>query len=690
MEYIYFDESKIFDASKTSLVVQYKEKKIIKYIDLISKKEVKNPDAFVKEDYFTRASYYKNYENKYLIGLEYEINATHNILNESWKLIGAILIDKQKKCYLKVNEMISSYLKNNLKQEDRYILDLPKINENNENLYVCLSNSFLWLGFHFSYHSILNMDDNNFEFNKNLQEEASSFFGNNLLRIGNDKLYPFGQAKVFKKWMQQEEIRPSNGKIQNDINKYIELPLKNITKPKLKKQTYIDKNVLHKYATIQKVSNNISVIRIFKDVNYLEKLETIELFRMYVEKNKITLCKQNNFSEYVPVKGNITSINFDYQLIKNKKDDFSGTIFEYLMKHFDEFNKEKHFLVLFLFIKYPILEKLYNAGFEDLIKILINNDDDINYEIKRIFGKINNKKSLNMSLGINKKQMLKLKEKEDFLYFSNIEDYDYRRRYVPGLLYLMKIISGQDMLNTLDEQSYDELLDIAVDIQKYYKLQNNSKEISNVYQLINWSSLIRDMYNVKTYIIVLKSFLVILQENTIETSNYYVQTYRDYLYMIKQMGTNDGFKATFSEAAEITEMHNIAVELFNTIRNKYLKDEFIKVSKRWEKYKFKNKRFSIVIPNEPEDLAKEGLELRHCVKGYIEKVIKKHTNIVFIRKNDELDKSFFTVEISNDNTIEQVHGFCNRNVDTEPELLDFIVEWSENNNLKLSNFDKVR
>ena len=59
-------------------------------------------------------------------------------------------------------------------------------------------------------------------------------------------------------------------------------------------------------------------------------------------------------------------------------------------------------------------------------------------------------------------------------------------------------------------------------------------------------------------------------------------------------------------------------------------------------------------------------------------------------KKEEIEKPFFTVEITNDDTIQQIHGFCNRNVDTEPDLINFIVKWMENNNLKASNYDKVR
>jgi hypothetical protein len=63
---------------------------------------------------------------------------------------------------------------------------------------------------------------------------------------------------------------------------------------------------------------------------------------------------------------------------------------------------------------------------------------------------------------------------------------------------------------------------------------------------------------------------------------------------------------------------------------------------------------------------------------------------MFIRKNDELDKPFFTVEITNDNSIQQVHGFGNRNADTENGLVEFVKKWAKERKLKLTNFNKIR
>ena len=120
-------------------------------------------------------------------------------------------------------------------------------------------------------------------------------------------------------------------------------------------------------------------------------------------------------------------------------------------------------------------------------------------------------------------------------------------------------------------------------------------------------------------------------------------------------------------------------------------EAFKKSVKKCEKWIWTDdERFQIVIPSGPGDLAKEGLELHHCVKSYIDRVCDEKTNIVFIRQIDALDKPFFTVEISNSGIIEQVHGFANCNSSTAPGLDDFIKTWAKETKLKMSNINKVR
>lgn len=107
------------------------------------------------------------------------------------------------------------------------------------------------------------------------------------------------------------------------------------------------------------------------------------------------------------------------------------------------------------------------------------------------------------------------------------------------------------------------------------------------------------------------------------------------------------------------------------------------------KYYFKYGNLITVIPQSIVDIKNEGTNLNHCVgKGmtYIEKIISEESNIIFIRLSNDINKSFYTVEIS-ENKILQCYGF-NHKLPTE-EVSEFILEWKNNLESKLYQFNEV-
>lgn len=58
----------------------------------------------------------------------------------------------------------------------------------------------------------------------------------------------------------------------------------------------------------------------------------------------------------------------------------------------------------------------------------------------------------------------------------------------------------------------------------------------------------------------------------------------------------------------------------------------------------KAKGLVIIIPKDASELLKEGQILHHCVGTYVERVAKKETLILFIRRQDNPDNPYFTLE----------------------------------------------
>lgn len=65
----------------------------------------------------------------------------------------------------------------------------------------------------------------------------------------------------------------------------------------------------------------------------------------------------------------------------------------------------------------------------------------------------------------------------------------------------------------------------------------------------------------------------------------------------------------------------------------------------------------IKLPENSDEIKKEGIALRHCVGGYVDKVAKGETIILFIRKEDEPDKPYYTMEWKG--KVIQCRGYCN-------------------------------
>ena len=154
-----------------------------------------------------------------------------------------------------------------------------------------------------------------------------------------------------------------------------------------------------------------------------------------------------------------------------------------------------------------------------------------------------------------------------------------------------------------------------------------------------------------------------------------VYTYEDYfnacVYIGLQMeDTKNAFPKDWNYWREVRENQRAAKKAQED--RKALRERNKKMKAIAEKYaklaNSKNAMFAVVIADSKASLVREGKVLQHCVgrMDYDERILKESSLIFFIRKADEIDKPYVTVEFSLDNgKVRQCYGFKDSRPDDE-------------------------
>lgn len=148
--------------------------------------------------------------------------------------------------------------------------------------------------------------------------------------------------------------------------------------------------------------------------------------------------------------------------------------------------------------------------------------------------------------------------------------------------------------------------------------------------------------------------------------NQEVNDYHDYLQLAAGLGYNldddwilypKNLKERHDQLTE--EQNERKAELEKESDDK--KDRKLKRTikrKGWTRYEMETEQLLIRLPKCAHEIRKEGNAQHHCVATYMDRMVAGETCILFIRKKEEPDKSYYTVEVRDDEVI-QVRGKYN-------------------------------
>ena len=177
-----------------------------------------------------------------------------------------------------------------------------------------------------------------------------------------------------------------------------------------------------------------------------------------------------------------------------------------------------------------------------------------------------------------------------------------------------------------------------------------------------------------------------------------LRLWKDYLSMASRMKM-DVQKEIVYKPTDIKQAHDSLVKMCDNknivkrageIVQKYPDVDDILWSIR-EKYEYSDDKYAVVVPKKIEDIIYEGRTLGHCLDKsdiYFDRIQRRESFIVFLRRMDDIKKPYYTMEIEPDGTTRQKRTTGDRQDKDFQEAVSFIRKWQGEIKKRLDRNDK--
>jgi hypothetical protein len=128
------------------------------------------------------------------------------------------------------------------------------------------------------------------------------------------------------------------------------------------------------------------------------------------------------------------------------------------------------------------------------------------------------------------------------------------------------------------------------------------------------------------------------------TISNFVGDYWDYAKAAREMGYNMADTLYF-KPKNFYEMHDRTIAANNARKDAISVNAFKESVKGYLGIHFEKYKLAVQVAKSPEELTQEGKALGHCVGSYAKRVSEGSSLIFFVRKADEPDLSYYTLEV---------------------------------------------
>lgn len=180
-----------------------------------------------------------------------------------------------------------------------------------------------------------------------------------------------------------------------------------------------------------------------------------------------------------------------------------------------------------------------------------------------------------------------------------------------------------------------------------------------------------------------------------KTAQEVISQWKDYLSMAQKLKMKMGDEMIY-KPRELKKRHNQCVaelnrraEIERQKKNRErareedarLRRRFPGISKRLpeikKKYSYEDDRYLIRVPEKLYEIVEEGYNLHHCAGAtdrYFDRMERQETYIVFLRKKEAPDTSYYTVEVEPGGAIRQHRGLYDEETDIA-QIRPFLKKW---------------
>ena len=194
-----------------------------------------------------------------------------------------------------------------------------------------------------------------------------------------------------------------------------------------------------------------------------------------------------------------------------------------------------------------------------------------------------------------------------------------------------------------------------------------------------------------------RHYLVKQSEKSGDDISHILQVWKDYLSMAGKLRL-DVYDSIIYRASDLQRRHSEAViqmeEKKKEIRRRELEEKYVGFQEQLialkEKYEFSAGEYQIVAPKSIDDILYEGDTLHHCVNktdNYFDRIASKESYILFLRKKENPEVPFYTLEVEPDGIIRQKRAEFDRQNKDIDEVTSFLRLWQKEIQKRLTKKD---